>query len=568
MFRFFLIATILWMSFCFFSVIYSVDFSSSIYAYLKLSSLLFIFLGSIKQFDDPENFRLFQFAVLITCMLHATLGLMDFFQEVPIPATWIDPNLRDVIKTRSTGVFSDPNIFGGFFSFLIPFLITGFFKVTSGKLEFIWVTGIFLASLAVFTSFSRGAYISALFGILTLILIRKPTLVMTRKKKIFISLMIVLLIIFFAGPFKYRMFSIFKPTDMTFSQRTLINNSLFKAVSEVPTFGFGLHSFSQIYPRFRVVGGDYPLYAHNEYLQIFFESGPFSLIAFIFMTSSMLTMILSLVFRKNEVSLVTSSSCGAFIASLLHNFSSFSTRILPTSSIIALVCAGVFSKEINRDDSSKSEKRKWLILFLSAFSIFYLFFCYNCFKVASLLQNATSQLSSGKNNSALKLLAEAEKLDSVNPLIFYYRHLVFANTNLPKEAEASLDQAISVNPDEALFILAKARLYKKLNKEGADLFYEKAIKLDPAAEAFRLEYAKFLVEKGKPTAAIFQLEEALKSSPGFHDVYTTYLDVEKLKKELLLKVTENENFASSSITLYDEKEIASSEVQLKTNLNQ
>jgi hypothetical protein len=49
---------------------------------------------------------------------------------------------------------------------------------------------------------------------------------------------------------------------------------------------------------------------------------------------------------------------------------------------------------------------------------------------------------------------------------------------------------------------------------------------------FRLEFARFLVGQERRQQALQQLEAALASSPGFHQVYRNYLAIEELKKEL------------------------------------
>lgn len=64
------------------------------------------------------------------------------------------------------------------------------------------------------------------------------------------------------------------------------------------------------------------------------------------------------------------------------------------------------------------------------------------------------------------------------------------------------------------------------------MYYRKALKIDPASENFRVEYAKFLISLGKKAEAKAVLEKGLTYSPGFHNVYKGFLEIEKILSEL------------------------------------
>ena len=92
--------------------------------------------------------------------------------------------------------------------------------------------------------------------------------------------------------------------------------------------------------------------------------------------------------------------------------------------------------------------------------------------------------------------------------------------------------AIKDNQLEATFPINLARLYSDLDIEQSDYYYKKAIELDPASENYRLEYAEFLIKNNKKELAKEVLEKGLTYSPGFHNVYTGFKEMEDLLAKL------------------------------------
>ncbi|MBF0408741.1 MAG: O-antigen ligase family protein [Candidatus Riflebacteria bacterium] len=554
-FRLLLVFLCIWIGTCFISCYFSIDPSSSFYSFLKLLTLILIFFESMLFFKDSTNS--FLVVVCTACVIHSLFGISDYFQEIPIPATWIDPNLRDVIKTRSTGVFSDPNIFGAFLSMFFPFLLMGTVVSTEKKsVKTLFAGTLFISAYALFTTFSRGAYIASFCGLMVFLAVKKPSLEISFNKKILIALFLLLTVVFFAGPFKYRMFSIFRPSDMTFSQRTLINKAIIKALPDVPLTGYGLHTFSLIYPKFRVVGGDYPLYAHNEFMQMYIECGPVAFAAFGLICLTILLRIFQMIFSKKREEFFEACSAGVFSAVILNNISGFSSRIFPTAVVIAIVSAGLFRKDISlfiSETKNQLKKTANMYLIFSGIIVFSVF-CGKFYYTNILLNSAQRLLGEGKTIEAIKALETAEFLSPANSQIYFQRHFCHISAKEPEKAETSIDKAISLNPNEALFWLAKARFYLSSGNNKWESIFHKVIELDPAAEAFRLEYALALSSRGKTLEAIAQLDEALKSSPGFHDVYLKYKEVESAREELLLKISTGANFATSPVKLYSEND--------------
>ena len=119
---------------------------------------------------------------------------------------------------------------------------------------------------------------------------------------------------------------------MTFAQRTLINKGVFAALRRFPIAGHGLHSFNQVYPRYRIVGGDYPMNAHNEFIHSMIETGFLS--AAILALTTLFLLKTAWLCRTGHTHQALFTA--VFVSLLVQNLSGFSSRILPTSLLIPL----------------------------------------------------------------------------------------------------------------------------------------------------------------------------------------------------------------------------------------
>jgi len=519
------------------STIFSIDPTTSLPFFLKVIGLVLVACSVRYALDSPSASETVFFSAGIAVIVQSAFGIFEYLMEYPIPPSWIDPGMRGIISSRAAGLFGDPNILAGYLSALLPYVLGGFFEYSSDfRLLAFWSLSLFLGIFAIMASFSRGGYVAGIVSLAVVLLLIKPNAEPTFKKKILGALALVLIGIFFIGPFKYRFFSIVKTSDMTLSQRTLLTKGILGAAGRVPLFGFGPHTFSQVYPQFRVVGGDYPLYAHNEILQSFFEMGVLTALALATCCFVLFRQIY-LFFKqpKGKISWLTVSLCGSFAALVVQNFGGFTSRILPTSLLIALSTGGILNGMERRTlDEQPWFKARIPLLVWVVFIVLLVYLPLRNFYIQSLLSEAQQALRLGKALEAHCALKAVENLDPNIPITQFL--LSQADEALGRIASATerLAEAIRLNPLEANFWLFRGRLALKYRFEQPNKFYEKAIELDPAAESFRLEYAQILASAGREIEAMKHLDTALKFSPGsqFHDVYPGFRKVEEFKKIL------------------------------------
>ncbi len=510
------------------SVFISVDPSISWPVFVKAAGLATLCLGSAAAMAVSRRYEDYYSASLWAGLLAGLLALNEYVEAAPIPATWLDPASRELFRTRCSGIFTDPNIFAAYLAVII--LLTLALAVTSRdkSLRLTACLALFWEGFAIFSTLSRGGWIGLGAGIAagTALWVFRGFHSEKPVQRALLVTILLLLLVFFAGPFKMRMFSIGNPADMTFAQRTLINRGIFSALNRLPIAGHGLHTFNQIYPRYRIVGGDYPLNAHNEFLHSMLETGFLSAIVL----ALLCIMLIKAAIRGRSSDIVFFAA--AFLTMFVHNLSGFSTRILPTAALIAISAAGIlsFSAVYDRSGNGPQHRKLALVMFILAGLI--VGGGLSSFARQTRIQSVEMLLAAGAPKEALTFIKELAAEDPRNPGVFALAATALEMLDDVKVARAMWQKAAQLNPGEAIFFIRQARLAIGIDNEATEKYFRQALQLDPASEQFRLEFAQFLIKVGRRKEALAELRTGLTYSPGFHDVYTGFREIEKLIVQL------------------------------------
>ncbi len=517
------------------SVFNSVSLYASIPALIKLCLLLLITYSVCQELSiNKDNFICFYRIGALAGYLQGCITIIEYIQAPPIPPTWLDPASKELFRTRCCGIMTDPNINAAFLSVLFILTIALIIK-SDIKFERICASlSLIFCGTGIMTTLSRGGWIALFAALVALAIsmyIAKYKLQTFHIRLLSITA-VILLVIFFAGPFKYRLFSITKPSDMTFYQRTLINRGIFGSINKLPFWGHGLSTFWQVYPYYRIVGGDYPFYAHNEYLQSMIETGFISTFLLIILTLGLMY-ITYISAKQNKFDNLVFSSI--FISLLIQNLSGFSSRIFPTSVLIAISVGGILASQLNINNSKnlKNNNKKLLNAIILVFVVFVLIGSYHQFTIQKELNQANKLISETKNLSeAEKILEKIIEQQPNNSSAANILGMLQLLTKRPEKAAETWAKALEHNKFEAVFPINLARLYSDSDANKADFYYKKVLELDSASENFRLEYSKFLIKQNRKSEAKEILEKGLTYSPGFHNVYTGFQEMENLIKSL------------------------------------
>ena len=544
------------------SVVVSLNQDASFEVLFKLTALVLLAFGLAISFlfDRKKTVEELFASSMVAGFIHGFIALNEYIEASPIPDTWLDPMSKDIFRTRCAGIFTDPNVFAAYLSVVFIFTIgwiicsKSSFKYKSAAISLIF------CGFGIFSTLSRGGWIALAAGFLIPLLgvglakiyyyfrnidinyadISGLKSVNSISRMFLLVSFSILAIIFFVMPFKNRLFTIAKPSDMTIEQRSLIAKGIFANIRKFPVAGHGLQNFNLVYPQYRAVGGDYPLYCHNEFIQSMIETGFMSSIIMIlicFYASK--TLFLSVVASNKDVlkkdlynKIYNMLFASAFIVLLVHNISGFSSRMLPTAILISICFGFVFSFGLTykkEKDMFCLNKTKY-ILFIIAF--IYISFCVS-FYVCKNMLNAANQLKfQGKYKEAEVILKRLVKLRPNNSFIVAALGNLYENSGMNNLALEMYKKAASITPAEASFYEEIAILSEDSDPKMADEMYKQTLELDPAAEYIRIEYVKFLIKYDKLKEAKEVLTKGLEYSPGFHNVYKGYALMEEILKAI------------------------------------
>ncbi len=273
--------------------------------------------------------------------------------------------------------------------------------------------------------------------------------------------------------------------------------------------------------------------AHNELLHSFLETGPLSALILFFLTLMTFTAVPGQVTPENRVTKAIFSAI--FTSLVVHNLTGFSSKILPVAvflPISAAIIFGLFENQSKRHLNIAKLQNK-MKLPASILLLLGIFIAYNIYQNQIAILNANTLFAAGKLQQALQIAKSNQPPIYQSPLQELLISEIQQKLGDTEKARVAISKAIELNPSEAQYYILKAERFPSQSFSQKCSLYEKAIKLDPASEIFRLKFAQFLAKNGEIEKALTQLKTGLSFSPGYHKVYTNYLQLEDFQKKLI-----------------------------------
>ncbi|MDO8662412.1 MAG: O-antigen ligase family protein [Candidatus Omnitrophota bacterium] len=169
--------------------------------------------------------------------------------------------------------FAHYNGFGGYIVVVLSFLLASLLVPKMPKIKtYSILTLIILSIAAVLLTFSRGSWIALAVSFILLSIFSR------RNLKWLAPIFLVTIVLFFLPIFHERLIFTFKEGGDADRYRYWL--TAWKMISEHPFLGMGLGTFMGNFSKYSVLLLS-PAYAHNCYLQIWAETGIFSLISFL-----------------------------------------------------------------------------------------------------------------------------------------------------------------------------------------------------------------------------------------------------------------------------------------------
>jgi len=308
----------------------------AIYTFLLHSCLFFAFIyASTLETKHTESILN---TILITALIAGCYGTFQHFGYDFV-------NWANTYGGRPSASFGNPNFFAGYLIIVIPAALTLFFKTDGSKKYLCLLLFVLLTADLIFNR-TRGAWIACSVSLIYLLVV---SLVKNKKLLFAIGIIIVLLGVLF-GISKFSKYQTINPA----SQSPSVAERLFKwqtaveIIKEHPFIGIGAGNLKINFALYQAkvkektnfsLRGTSESNVHNEFLQIWAETGTLGLLSFL-----MIFVFYFYAIIKNQnndtLSLCISAGVLAFLVFCLTNFP---LRIMPTA-ITLFVLMGLSSR--------------------------------------------------------------------------------------------------------------------------------------------------------------------------------------------------------------------------------
>lgn len=269
---------VLFLAWAIISIFFSFNKEASIWEVIRLLSFFALFI-TIYNFAKEDKRTIPTFLKWFT-ILSVIIVLDDLY--------FLVKNGGLISGVYLEGALAWHNQMGGYLLFVIPLLFSFFLSAKTTAKKFFIGFALFLSVMALFLTYSRGAWLS-LFGAF---LIFAPLLFQSIKKYrkavigAFIGIILVSIII--TNPLKIIEKISTVKSDIIPSTRSVSGNlrttvwaNSLEMIEKSPFIGFGIGTFGSIYDSFQKDPWLYSKYAHNYFLELAAETGIPGLLFFI-----------------------------------------------------------------------------------------------------------------------------------------------------------------------------------------------------------------------------------------------------------------------------------------------
>lgn len=200
-------------------------------------------------------------------------------------AAWLDSTMFTEIGNRVVSTFENPNVLGQYLIIMLPFSILAVFEERGkARLGALGVTA--LAAVCLVFTWSRGAWLGAMFGILVMLLIYSR-----HTMKICVAGLFALPLVPFVIPdaILNRFTSIGNLGDSSTMYRVNIWKGTLKLTGDyfIGGIGMGEAAFRKVYPNYSLEAIEAAPHSHNLFLQVLAENGIFGMLFLVTSSSSL-----------------------------------------------------------------------------------------------------------------------------------------------------------------------------------------------------------------------------------------------------------------------------------------
>jgi O-antigen ligase len=226
----------------------------------------------------------------------------SFSEVVAANSSWL-VNISGKTVMRAFGFFPDPHMFSFFVSMCLLILLGYIVSEKNKKWKKYILAGSSLMFLALILSFARGAYVGIIAAGIFFLVVYFGRSGNFKKLFIAVSVLAVVVMVFFLGPIKSRLSSVFDIQEGSNSERILNWKQALGFISGHPLAGVGLGNYSHSVDPLSQERSS--IYAHNIFLDISAEAGLLTGLIFLML---LLATFLKAIASKNAVGVGTASA--------------------------------------------------------------------------------------------------------------------------------------------------------------------------------------------------------------------------------------------------------------------
>lgn len=262
---------------------------------LSLITYTLLFFLATQTFSDFKMVQSLQNSMIVSTSLISIYGLAQYlgYDFVQSKIYWE--------ANRSISTLGNPVFLGGYLSLMLPMILSRYFESPNPGQQWLYGISALLTFSCIITTFSRGAWVAAIAGIIGFVVMAGKDVLLSRKTGyalvVVIGILSLILIINYAKvstspkaniSLIERISSIPKIREGSFGARLLIWQSTLRMILRRPFLGWGLDTLRLVYPSFSTlkevkIEGYLKITdnAHNYFLQLAATSGGLGLLAYL-----------------------------------------------------------------------------------------------------------------------------------------------------------------------------------------------------------------------------------------------------------------------------------------------
>jgi len=327
------------LSACFLSVIGSAFFEQSWHNFLtKTLEWFIVYFLVIEVFQKKKHIYIAIFILLFTSGATALDSIVQFHitQKDVFLGHMIEPG------SRATAGFKTANGLGAYLTVIIPLILALiFFKGKNLRFRFFVSLTFLLAVWSLIVTFSRGAWLGTLLGIMFFPLV---FCFHDQLRKFYFALGLVcvttVLYVYFGLMFTSSFDLEVLVRHSTVDWRLNIWQDGIRMIKDKPFFGHGINTFMQIFKFYRSDINTNPTYAHNCYIQLAAETGLFGLLSFLWIIGNLFResfkKVTFFATHDSHLMILSSGLLSGIFAFLVHSF--FDTNFYSLQLSVYLWC--------------------------------------------------------------------------------------------------------------------------------------------------------------------------------------------------------------------------------------